>query len=396
MKIAEIQTVCFVGAGNMGCFNAAKAALSGYTVTLHDVNEASLQQALAHCEGYCAFLADSGYCAAADIPAALARISVVADLAEATSAADLVSESVFERLDLKRDIHRALDELCAAKTIVTTNSSYLLPSEIEDVLQRPERFAAMHSYMGSVLVDIVGGSRTGAATIAILERYVQSIQAVPLVLKKEHHGYVLNAILGPVMSTALLLVAAGSGSIEDVDRAWMSHRCAPMGPLGILDTIGLNLIYDSWEHRTDEGPIPGLRPKVLALLKPLVQGNELGISTGKGFYQYPAPAYQQAGFVDAGTDLQSLYQPLLLAMLASAVLVAAAEVAEPMAIDMAWKVGTSLDKGPFEILDELGSAAFLEAFAQHLAAGRFDPERGQLVVDYLNRNIGTAEQGLLI
>ncbi len=390
--IAEIQRVCFVGAGNMGCFNAIKAAISGYSVTLYDVDAESLQQALPRCEGFAAFLAGSGYCAAEDIPAALARIAVVADLQQATADADLVSESVFERLDIKRDVHQLLDKTCPAKAIVTTNSSYLLLSEIEDVVQHGERFAAMHSYMGSPLVDIVGGTRATAQTVAILKRYVLSINAVPLVLKKEHHGYVLNAILGPVMATAMYLVADGIGSVEDVDRAWMANRAAPMGPMGILDVIGLNLVCDSWLHREDEGPIPGLRPRVLTLLQPMVERHDLGISTGNGFYHYPDPAYQRAGFIDAGTELTDLYQALLMALVASAVLVAAADVADPADIDKAWKVGMSLDKGPFEILQGIGSAAFLQQFEQHVAADRFNPQNAQIVMQYFD-NI---EQGDLL
>ena len=382
--IAQIQQICFVGAGNMGCFNAIKAAISGYGVTLYDVDEESLQQALPRCEGFAAFLAGSGYCAAEDIPAAMARIAVVADLKQATADADLVSESVFERLDIKREVHQLLDKTCPAKTIVTTNSSYLLLSEIEDVVQRGERFAAMHSYMGSGLVDIVGGARASAQTVATLERYVLSINAVPLVLKKEHHGYVLNAILGPVMATAMYLVADGIGSVEDVDRAWMTNRIAPMGPMGIMDVVGLNLIYDSWLHREDEGPIPGLRPRVLALLQPMVDRHELGIATGSGFYHYPDPAYQQAGFMEAGTDLTDLYQALLMALVASAVLVAAADVADPVDIDKAWKVGMSLDNGPFEILQGIGSATFIQQFKQHVAAGRFNPENAQIVMRYFD------------
>ena len=381
---ADIQCVCFVGAGNMGCFNATRAAISGYRVTLYDVSEESLQQALPRCEGFAAFLASSGYCTAEDIPAALARIALVADLEQATAEADLVSESVFERLDIKREVHRLLDETCPAKTIVTTNSSYLLLSEIEDVVLRGERFAAMHSYMGSALVDIVGSARTSPQTVATLERYVLSINAVPLVLKKEHHGYVLNAILGPVMATAMYLVTEGIGSVEDVDRAWMSRRAAPMGPIGILDVIGLNLIHDSWLHREDEGPVPGLRPRVLALLQPMVDRHDLGISTGSGFYSYPDPAYQQAGFIDAGTEVAHLYQALLMALIASAVLVAAADVAAPVDIDKAWKVGMSLAEGPFEILQGMGSAAFLQQFEQHVAAGRFNPENAQIVKRYFD------------
>ena len=385
MPIDEIQTVCFVGAGNMGCFNAVKAAISGYRVSLYDLSEESLQQALSRCEGIAAFLAGSAYCAAQDVPAAIERISLFSDLGAATTNADLVSESVFERLDIKRDVLQQLDEICPEHTILTTNSSYLLLSDMEDAVQRGDRVAALHSYMGSPLVDILGGARTSALTLDILERYVRSLSAVPLLLKKEYPGYVLNALLGQVLGAAMRLLAEGAGSVEDIDRAWMQHRSAPMGPLGILDLVGLKLVCDSWEQREDDGPMPGQRQRVLNLLKPFVQRNELGMSTGKGFYQYPEPAYQQSGFLEAGGDLVPLYQPLELALIAGAALVAAAGVAEPADIDKAWRVGTSLDKGPFALLQEFGPELFVEDFKQYGAAIGFDINKAATVVNYVAR-----------
>ena len=383
MTIEEIQTVCCIGAGNMGCFNAIKAAISGYDVVLYDIDEQRLQQATQHFQGLAAFLVGSAYCTEKEIPAALARVTRVADLELATANADLVSESVFERLDSKRDIHQQLDQLCPAHTLLTTNTSYLPVSGIEDVVQRGDRFAAMHSYMASPLVDIAGGPRTSPATLEILRRYVLSIKAVPLVLKKDYPGYVLNAVLGPVLATAMLLVIEEVASCEEVDRAWMSQRSAAMGPLGMLDLIGLGLVYDNWLNREDEGPIPGLRPKVLQLLRPLVEREALGMQSGQGFYQYPEPAYGQSGFLEAASVGADVTDPLMLALVASAVLVAAHDVADPADIDKAWMVGTSLDTGPFAILEDIGVAPFLAMFNEHVAAGRFDPDRAQHVKDYL-------------
>lgn len=386
MVNSNIQAVCFVGAGNMGCFNAVKAAFSGYRVTLYDVSEDGLQQARIRCEGIAAHLASTGHYPDIDIAMALTGIEFSADLAFATADADLVSESVFERLDLKREVHRNLDQLCPAKTILTTNSSFLLPSEIEDAVQRGDRFAAMHSYMGSPLVDIVGCRRTSADTIAALESYVHSINAVPLVLHKEHPGYVLNAILGPVFATAMMLVADGVGTVEQVDRAWMHRWSAGMGPLGILDMIGLNLIHDKWETRQDEGSIPGLRPRVLALLNPLIESGEMGISTAKGFYSYPEPSYQAENFLEAEEPLQHLYQPLMLAVVGSGVLVAAANVAEPEEIDKAWRLGMSLAEGPFTVLEKIGLDAFLLALDSFTAAGGFDPEKTKIINRYFSKH----------
>lgn len=360
MTIEEVKTVCFVGAGTMGCANSLVAAVSGYDVIIFDVSQENLDRVPATQQEMAAFLIGSGYCTEGDIAAGFSRISRVSDLAEATASADLVSESVFEELQLKRRIHKQLDELCPAKTILTTNTSGLLVSDIEDAVERGDRFAALHSHLGSPLVDIVGGPRTSEATIDILTRYVVSIRGVPLVLKKENSGYVLNAMLGPVLTTAKMLVIEGVASKEDVDRAWMIHRRAPIGPFGLMDLFGLNLIHDSWHHKQANVISEVLQPKVLEFLAPYIERGELGMRSGKGFYKYPNPAYEQADFVEGDPDIASAHVALTTALVVSAIELAVKEVASTEEIDRAWTVGMSLDIGPFGILDDMGSDAFLE------------------------------------
>lgn len=386
MTISEIHTVCYVGAGTMGCYNSIAAAVSGYEVVLHDVDEATLGQVPRRHAEMAAFLVGGGYCAKDAIPAALGRVSLVADLAEATAGADLVSESVFERLDIKRETHRQLDEVCPPRTILTTNSSALLVSEIEIAVGRGDRFAALHSHLGAPLVDIVGGPRTSAATIDILRRYVLSTGGVPLILKKEYPGYVLNAMLGPLLGSALALVVDGIAAPEDVDRAWMTGRTAPMGPFGMMDLFGVNVIFDSWLHRKEEPLTAELRGKILALLQPMIDRGEVGMKSGRGFYRYPEPGYQQPDFLAQGSGAGRICDALLVALLGNAALVAANEVAEPADIDRAWKTGTYLDAGPFAMLEQIGVARFLDLLADEVAAGRFKSERAEFAADYLRRN----------
>ena len=237
--------------------------------------------------------------------------------------------------------------------------------------------------MASPLVHIVGGPRASATTVDILERYVLSLKGTPLVLKKEYPGYVLNAVLGPVLATAQALVVKGVASPEDVDRAWMNSRSALIGPFGLLDLFGLNLIYDKWQHRQDESIVPGLSAGALDLLRPYVERGELGMHSGKGFYRYPEPEYQQFGFLASEADLEGIAEPLEMALVASAIMVAKAEVAEPQDIDRAWTVGVSLDTGPFEILQQLGVAEFLKRLSRHVEAGLFDPRRASRITAYL-------------
>jgi 3-hydroxybutyryl-CoA dehydrogenase len=386
MTIKEIQTVCFVGAGTMGCYNSIAAAISGYDVVLYDVDEATLAQVPGRHAEMAAFLVGGGYCTEDAVPTALARVSPVSDLRAATANADLVSESVFERLDIKRDTHRLLDEVCPAHTILTTNSSALLVSEIETAVKRGDRFAALHSHLGAPLVDIVGGPRTSAATIDVLRRYVLSTGGVPLILKKEYPGYVLNAMLGPLLGCALALVAEGVAAPEDVDRAWISGRGATMGPFGMMDLFGVNVIYDSWQYRKEDPSSAIPRAKILALLQPMIDNNELGMKSGRGFYQYPDPGYGKPGFAAQAGSHEPIYHALLAALIGNAVLVAAHEVAEPADIDRAWMTGTYLDAGPFAILAQMGVASFLPILAAEVAAGRFSADRAERAADYLQRH----------
>jgi 3-hydroxybutyryl-CoA dehydrogenase len=384
--IEGIGTVCYVGAGTMGCYNALVAAMSGYHVVLYDVDEAALTAVRERQREMAALLVGAGYCAADDVPDALDRVAVQADLALAVAHADLISESVAEHLAIKREIHRQLDVLCPPRTILTTNTSALRVSDIESAVERGERFAALHSHLGSPLVDIVAGPRTDRAVVDILQRYVLSLGGEPLVLKKEHPGYVLNAMLGPVLRTALALVLDGVTGFTGVDRAWMLGRRATMGPFGMMDLFGLNVIADSWRNRRDSEGGAGLRANVLALLEPYLARGELGMKSGQGFYRYPEPTYQRADFLAAEERSAVAERALLVALLSSAIALAAEDVAAPADIDRAWTVGTYLDQGPFSILATMGASELQQALAAELESHRIDADTAGRVREWLRRN----------
>ena len=356
----------------MGCYNAMAAAISGYRAVLYDVSADSLARVDQTLQDMGAFLVGGGYCAAEDIPGALARITVTDDLSSATASADLVSESVFERLDIKREIHAQLDAVCPAATILTTNSSGLLVSDIEDIVSRGDKFAALHTHLGSPLVDIVPGARTASMVLETLERYVVSTGGVPLVLNKENPGYVLNAMLGPLLGTALALVLREGASIEDVDAAWMAGQQAPMGPFGMMDLFGLNLIRDTWQNRDRGDALQNLKPQVLELLEPMVERGQLGMKTGAGFYRYPEPAYQQAGFTN-GSQHHKLHEALLVALIGNAVILAADEIVGTGDIDRAWTIGTYLQQGPFEMLRKTGVEPFQFMMQEAVQSERLAP-----------------------
>jgi 3-hydroxybutyryl-CoA dehydrogenase len=383
MTIDEIRKVCYVGAGTMGCANSLVAAVSGYDAVLYDLSRESLDLVSEKQHEMGAFLVGAAYCSAEELKAGVARISCVEDLKEALAGADLVSESVIEELGVKRAVHEELDKLCPAKTILTTNTSGLLVSDIEDVVERGDRFAALHSHYGSPLIDIVRGPRTSDATIDILERYVVSLNCVPLVLHKENRGYVLNAMLGPVLTVALSLVVEGIASKEQVDAAWMKHRRAPMGPFGMMDLFGLNVVYDGWQHRESDPRVAGLKPKVTELLESYLKRGEFGAKSGKGFYRYPNPAFERPGFLDAEDGSSIPHHAMTTTLVGSAVLLASRDIASPDEIDRAWTVGMTLDTGPFAILDDMGPAAFMQLLAGDV--NTLAPAETKIIEDYVEQ-----------
>jgi len=369
MKVDEINTILYVGAGTMGSANSLVAATAGYDVILQDARPENLETVTERHDGAAGFLVQSGFCTAEAIEEARERIFLEADLEKAAGKADLVSESIFEDRALKREIHGRLDALCPSRTILTTNTSALLVSEIEDVVERGDRFAALHSHLGAFLVDIVGGPRTSPETIDILRRYVQSLGAVPLVLKKEHPGYVFNAMNGPVLRTAIQLVLDGRASQEDVDRAWMLDRQAPLGPFGMMDLFGLDLMLDSWKHPSPDPRREAFRERVVPFMNSYLESGKLGLKSGRGFYDYAAPIFREATFLTAEPISEIAADALVSTLIRSALALAENEVAARADIDLAWKTASGLASGPFEILDEIGVDAFIEILDRQVAVG---------------------------
>ena len=390
MKITEINNVCFIGAGTMGCANAITAGLAGYKVIIFDISTNSLDSVPLRLKEIGDFLAMQGLVLQSEVKNVISKIKTTNDLVLATAHADLVSESVFENLDVKREVHKQLDRLCLPHTIITTNTSSFLVSEIEDVVSndRGRLFAALHSHLGSVLVDIVGGPRTFLGTIDILERYVLSLNAFPLILKKESQGYVLNAMLGSVLTTSMLLCQSGNATVVEIDRAWMSQQVVKIGPFGLIDLFGLNVVYESWQNPRPISDYEINKAKIMTLLKPYIELDELGVKKGKGFYSYPNPDYAQLYFLSVEDDRKECnYSILRSALINAAVILAVNEVSSPDIIDNTWKVAMTSPSGPFEILNSLGGETYLKLLNKQISQGWFNNETTTIVKTYINNSM---------
>jgi 3-hydroxybutyryl-CoA dehydrogenase len=222
------------------------------------------------------------------------KIKFTTDPAEAVADADIISESVTEELPLKRQVWAQFSALAPAKTIFTTNTSYLLPSQLVDSVDRPALFCAFHFHdvFYSKVVDIMPHPRTSEEVVTLLEDFGRALKQVPVIVRKENPGYVFNYMLMAVIGAAGKLRTKEVASIEDIDKSWMVNFHMPMGPFGILDSIGLDTAWHVTHNLEDAGS-----QAFAALLKTYIDAGKLGEKTGEGFYKYPAPAYKDPDFL---------------------------------------------------------------------------------------------------
>jgi 3-hydroxyacyl-CoA dehydrogenase len=281
----DITTVTVLGTGVLGSQIAYQTAFHGLSVTAYDISEEALTAARQRFAGLAA-LYEKEVPGAADgtAQAALATIRYSSDLGDAVADADLVIEAVPENLDLKRDIYTRLGELAPAKTIFATNSSTLLPSDLVGYTGRPQKFLALH-FANHVWVnntaEVMGTTQTDPAVYQAVVDFATAIGMVPIELKKEKAGYVLNSLLVPLLDAAAELLVDGIADPETIDKTWRIGTGSPKGPFEIFDIVGLNTAYNI-------SSVSGPKQREFAayLKKNYLDHGKLGIATGEGFYRY--------------------------------------------------------------------------------------------------------------
>ncbi len=298
----SIKNVCVVGSGSMGSQIGLQCAMFGYRVWMHDVSELALQRCRQQQAALLNELIEAGLSATDPRQTMLDRIRLTDSLAEAASTADLVIEAAREDLDVKREVFRALDEICAPHAILATNSSSLRSSHIESATNRPDKVLNTH-FIQSVskhpVVELMRGTATSDEALEAVREFVRSIGLVPIQVRRDVTGCILARVWRAVKKEALHLVDSGAATPEDVDRLWMIAMKAPRGPFALMDRIGLDVIRDIemvyYQESGDESDAP---PRVLV---EKVENGELGVKTGKGFYTYPDPACESPDFLFEGS-----------------------------------------------------------------------------------------------
>jgi len=275
-----------VGAGLMGSGIAQVAAQAGWTVTMRDVDAPAVERGLDGIRASLGRFVHKGQLSAEDAEAALGRIETTTDL-EALSESDLVVEAVFERLEVKHEVFRALDRICKDTAVLATNTSAIPVSQIAVATERPESVVGTHFFSPvpmMKLCELVRGYKTSDETLATAKRFAEEIGKTTIVVNRDVAGFVTTRLIAALVVEAVKLVESGVVSAEDLDTACRLGFGHPMGPLATTDLTGVDVLLHATRNIYEDTADPKFFPP--ELLQRMAAAGDLGRKTGRGFYSY--------------------------------------------------------------------------------------------------------------
>ncbi|WP_246943982.1 3-hydroxyacyl-CoA dehydrogenase family protein [Bacillus pinisoli] len=283
----QIERILVVGAGQMGHQIGMLAALGGYTTTIQDVNEAALQKAEATLQGIMKKWVAKGKITEEAKLAAFAKLHFSVDLEEEAKKADFVIEAVVEKLDVKREVFRKLDQLAPPHAILASNSSTIVNSSIAEVTNRADKVCNMHFFFPPLVMDcveVVMSEQTSEETAQLTMEVCKRMNRTGVLLKKEISGFIANRILGALQREAVSLYESGIADYKDIDIICRKALNHPIGPFELMDLSGIDVGYYVMQQRFAETGDPADQPP--ACIEEKVKQGHLGRKTGKGFYDY--------------------------------------------------------------------------------------------------------------
>lgn len=281
-----MKQIAVIGGGTMGNGIVHVFAQNGYQVSLIDVKPEILEKALATITKNLDRQIAKGAIDEGKKSATLSNIKTFTNIADGVEGADLVVEAATENLEIKLNIFRQLDNFAKPGCILASNTSSISITKIGSVTGRPEKVIGMH-FMNPVpvmkLVEIIGGYKTDKETLNTIVELTKAIGKVPAVTQ-DYPGFISNRVLIPMINEVILSLEEGIASVEDIDTIMKLGMAHPMGPLQLADFIGLDVCLAILHVLHDGFKNPKYAPS--NLLVNMVTAGDLGVKTGRGFYDY--------------------------------------------------------------------------------------------------------------
>ncbi len=282
----NIKKVLVIGAGTMGGGISQLCAQQGFDTVITDISQELSDNARSRIEQGLDRRVGLGKITEEDKNAVLSHIFTAGGLSSARDA-DIVIESILEDLYIKKKVFSELDEIARPDVILATNTTSLSISAMADATNRPEKVVQMHFFNPPVimkLVEIMPGQKTSMETLEKAADFARQLGKDPVVCKNEAPAGIVSRVLGQMLNEATWLVASGVAEPADVDKAMKLGANHPMGPLQLIDMIGLDIHCAKME--TLYNVLDDPRYKHPELLEKMIEAGSLGKKTGKGFYDY--------------------------------------------------------------------------------------------------------------
>ncbi len=280
-----IKSVGIVGSGIMGSGVAEVAAKAGHQVVLRSRHQESAEAMVVALEKSLTKQVDRGKLEAADRDATLSRVTATSKLHDLADC-DLVLESVVEDLAVKRELFHELDDVCGPDTILATNTSTLAVIEMAMVTTRPDKVCGVHFFNPAPmmsLVEIVRPLTASDETVSEVRSFAEACAKTPVEVR-DRAGFIVNALLFPYLNNAVRMLENGTASRDDIDAAMKGGCNFPMGPLALLDLVGLDTSLAILDALYEEFRDPNYAP--MPVLRRMVSAGQLGRKSGAGFYDY--------------------------------------------------------------------------------------------------------------
>lgn len=353
MKIEDIKNISVIGAGAMGHGIAQLCAMAGYNVYVMDVKEEFLKSALEKIKWSLGKLAEKKVLKES-VENVLKRVKTTVNLTEAIRDADFMIEAVPEILELKKKIFKDADLNSPKHTILATNTSSLPITEIAEATSRPEKVVGMHFFNPPQLmrlVEVIYGDKTSNETVNLTVELARRLGKEPVICRRDVIGFIANRVMIPPTFVTGWLVNEGVFKPEEIDSAAYYRGGQRMGVFGLMDFVGIDVHYNVskfFEEREAE------RFKVPPIIEDKAKRGELGVKTGRGFYEYPDKTWRTP--TSWSESLADKFNPLINVFIS--INIAAELVDQGIAsiedVDKAVKLGYNLPFGVLEIADKVG------------------------------------------
>ena len=289
MTLDDIQQIAVIGAGLMGHGIAQEFAFAGYQVHLHDVSQAQVDAGMERIRDNLEVFVENDLARPNQVDGTLDRIQGSDQLEVVAGEADFVIEAVIENLSLKQEVFRQLDQICPPRTILASNTTAQMPSQIGMFTQRQDKILNTHYFNPPYLiplVELIRSPQTSDETLQVAYDLMVKIGKTPAVIQKEVPGFVGPRLQAAVIREAFSIVERGIATAEDVDlvvRNSFGRRLSVAGPFQVFELAGWDLVLAAFEELyKDLNSSSEINP----LLREMVEGDKLGVKSGEGFYEW--------------------------------------------------------------------------------------------------------------